>query len=502
MTDSASRIKTATVVGGGLGGLFTGALLARNGLHVTVLEKNATIGGGLQCFRRGDKVFETGMHVMGGMRPGGSIDRICRYLGICEQLDIVDVDDECMDTVTYASDGACYRLPSGREAFTEALAGYFPAERDGIRRYVDELYALADEVDLFNLRPSAPTMTVHSSRFTMAADRLIAEYLRDPKLRDLAAYINPLYGGVAGHTPAYIHALISVLYIGGASRLAGGSSQMADALADVIRRHGGLVLTSAAVTRIECQERHIQYVECHDGRRFSADRYISAVHPCHLLDLLPGDAFVKSYRERLTAIADSISAFCLFIDLKPGRVPYINHTCYWQEDYGMIWDHHDYGRAGWPRGFMYMTPPDPQQGPWASRMLVNCLMTFDSVERWSGTRTGRRGDEYLAWKQNITGRILSRLEAALPGIRDSIAAVYSASPLTIRDYYNTRRGAIFGYAKDCENLMLSQIPVVTKIDNLLLTGQNINLHGICGVPLTAINTAEAILGLNAIVNEL
>lgn len=151
---------------------------------------------------------------------------------------------------------------------------------------------------------------------------------------------------------------------------------------------------------------------------------------------------------------------------------------------------------------MYMTPPDPHQGTWASRMLVNCLMTFDTVERWSGTRTGRRGDEYLAWKQNITERILSRLEEALPGIRDSIAAVYSASPLTIRDYYNTRRGSIFGYAKDCENLMLSQIPVVTKIDNLLLTGQNINLHGICGVPLTAINTAEAILGLNAIVNEL
>jgi hypothetical protein len=46
------------------------------------------------------------------------------------------------------------------------------------------------------------------------------------------------------------------------------------------------------------------------------------------------------------------------------------------------------------------------------------------------------------------------------------------------------------------------VPVVTKIKNLLLTGQNNNLHGFCGVPLTAINTCEAILGVNHIVNRL
>ena len=83
-----------------------------------------------------------------------------------------------------------------------------------------------------------------------------------------------------------------------------------------------------------------------------------------------------------------------------------------------------------------------------------------------------------------------------------IANVYAASPLTIRDYYHTKEGAIFGYRKDCENLIFSQLPVYTKVKNLLLTGQNINLHGICGVPLTAINTSEAILGTNTIVNQI
>lgn len=42
----------AVIIGGGLGGLFTGAFLSKEGVEVTVLEKNNVIGGGLQCFKR------------------------------------------------------------------------------------------------------------------------------------------------------------------------------------------------------------------------------------------------------------------------------------------------------------------------------------------------------------------------------------------------------------------------------------------------------------------
>ena len=42
----------------------------------------------------------------------------------------------------------------------------------------------------------------------------------------------------------------------------------------------------------------------------------------------------------------------------------------------------------------------------------------------------------------------------------------------------------------------------TKLKNLLLSGQNINLHGVCGVALTAVNTVEALLGSNVIVNKI
>lgn len=488
------------IIGAGIGGLFTGAFLAKNGIKVTVLEKNSVIGGGLQCFSRHGVDFETGMHVMGGFREGGSLHKICKYLGILNSLRLEDVDDACMDTVTYLSDGITYRIPSGRENFVNGLAGYFPEERENLNAYVDELYRLSEEVDLFYLRPSSPVMTVHSEHFTWAADRLIAHYIDNPKLRDVLAYLNPLYGGVAGHTPAYIHALINVLYINGATRFAGGSQQLADALAGIIRDNGGEVLTRKAVTTINVVDQNITQVTCGDGTIYTADRYISSVHPCHLLDIIDEKAFPKSYRNRLRDIPNSYSAFSLFIELKPESFPYINHTCYHQEDYGDVWTHAEYDETVWPRGFMYMTPPDIDQGPYARRMLINCIMGFEPVERWKDTTVGHRTEEYDRWKALQIEKILDRMELLHPGFRDKVEHVYAASPLTIRDYYNTKDGSIFGYRKDCENLILSQLPIYTKVKNLLLTGQNINLHGICGVPLTAIITAEAVLGPDTIIN--
>lgn len=494
--------ESVIIIGGGIGGLFTGAFLARNGLKVTVLEKNSIIGGGLQCFARRGKTFETGMHIMGGFEPGGSIYKICRYLGILDKLDIHHIDSRCMDEIRFNSTGEVFRIASGREDFTASLASYFPDEAENIRAYVDCLYAIADEVPLFHLRPSDGSLAPHSELFTMPADRLIARFISDHRLRELLAYLNPLYGGVEGHTPAYIHALINVLYINGASRFAGGSQQLADALAATIRDNGGAVLASKEVCRIEVKEKMVTEVATSDGCVYKADRYISAVHPVEMLRLVSEGAFLRGFIKRLNEIPNSYSAFSLFIDLKPGVFPYIDHTCYFMEDYGTMWAQAEQSADTFPQGFMYMTPPDREQGKYASRLLVHCIMGFGEVRRWENTTQGRRGTEYEAWKQERIERVTAKLNLLFPGFDNMAAHIYAASPLTVRDYYHTKEGALFGYRKDSDNPVLTQIPVYTKVRNLLLTGQNINLHGICGVPLTAINTAEAILGTNTLVNQI
>lgn len=135
-------------------------------------------------------------------------------------------------------------------------------------------------------------------------------------------------------------------------------------------------------------------------------------------------------------------------------------------------------------------------------MILTTPMSFEAVRRWEATRTGHRGADYERWKEQQAARILDRMERIYPGFRSKIESIHTSSPLTIRDFYGVKEGSMYGYSKDARQIALSQVPIFTKIRNLLLTGQNINLHGICGVPLTAVNTAEALLGPNQLIHAI
>ena len=495
--------QTVVIIGGGLGGLFTGALLTKEGYAVTLIEKNAVIGGGLQTFSRGGITFETGMHILGGLRPGGSVYKICRYLGIYDQLQMCELDHDCMDSIRYLADGREFRIPEGREAFADYFIREFPHEEQGIRAYVETLYRMTDEVDFFHLREGRPDLFAHSDQFLWAASDLIAAYIKDPRLRDILAYMNPMYGGVLGHTPAYIHALINVLYIEGPNRFIGGSQQMADLLAGVITAGGGRIVRNELVTQVQVNEERIATaVVTSAGHSYSGDYYISAIHPSRLVEMMAPHAFPKSYRTRVASIPNTYSAFSVYIKFKPDAFPYINHTCYCQDDYGQVWTHGLYDADNWPRGFMYMTSADPDQGPYAAKMIVNCLMPFSVVAQWADTKVGHRGKDYEAWKKHHAELVIDKLEKLYPDFRQTIDQYWTSSPLTIRDFYNQPEGALYGVRKDCKDIMLSQLPIWTKVKNLLLTGQNINLHGICGVPLTAVNTVEALVGQNKLIEKI
>ena len=206
--------KSVIIIGGGLGGLFTGAILAKEGLRVTVIEKNAIIGGGLQSFKRFGELFDTGMHIIGGMQKDGSIRRICEYLGIWDKVRVKDTDPDHSDCVFFAEDGKTYQIAKGRTHFIDTLAKDFPDQKENLAAYVDALYRITDEVDLFYLRLSSDYMQVHSEDFRMSADAFIAKYITDAHLRAVLAYLNPLYGGREGVTspsPAWVSSVPSAI---------------------------------------------------------------------------------------------------------------------------------------------------------------------------------------------------------------------------------------------------------------------------------------------------
>ena len=491
--------ESCVIIGGGIGGLFTGAFLSKNGIKVTVLEKNGTIGGGLQCFKRGGKTFETGMHLVGGMIEG-NLKKICDYLEINHLLKIHHLSEENRDEVWINKTRDKYILPSGKERFIEKLSNYFPAEKSGIKKYVKALYSLVEEVPLFNLKEE--TCRKHSEQFFWPVDRFIEHYIMDEKLRYLLAYLNPLYAGIKKHTPAYIHALINVLYINGTSRFIGGGQQLADALKGVIEENGGTVHIYREVTKINTDGKSITGVETKFGYTFSGDYYVAAIHPHELLHLLPSGSLGKIYEKRLMEIPSTLSAFSLYIKFKPDTFEKIDQTCFYLEDYKDIWERSKDTKKDWPHNFLYMTSPVTENKKFAETMVVLCLMDWEEVKNWENSIVGQREDSYYKWKQQCVKKILKKLDRCYPEIKKKIKATYSASPLTIRDYYYTKEGSLYGYSKDVDDLYLSQLSVNTRLSNFFLTGQNVILHGICGVPLTAIITAEAILGEGKILKQI
>ena len=495
--------KSAIIIGGGLGGLFTGAILSKENIKVTVIEKNVTVGGGLQSFTRFGEVYDTGMHVIGGMQKGGNIRKICDYLGIMDRVHLSHVDSNEIDTLYFAEDKTSYRIVQGRDNFVNCLAGYFPDSKEELTKYVDALYNNVEQINLFYLRPeNRDYIVTYTEDFMISANALIDKYISNKKLRSVLAYMNPLYGGCKDITPAYIHSLISVLYINGPSRFAGGSHLFANVLRDYIIEHGGEVIVGDGVERVYSQEKSITEVKTRKGKVLKADYYICAIHPCTFLKLLDDPTMLpKSYRDRLNEIPNTYSAFTLNLKLKPNSFKYMNHTAYYMSAYNEIWSF-DRNDKEWPLGFLYMTPPELEQGEYSNKIIITAPMVWDKVKQWEDTTVGRRGVEYEEWKKDCAERLLDKMEEIYPNFRNCIEAMNTASPLTIRDYYGVKEGAMCGYLKDCNNMTLSRVPVVTKSKNLFLTGQNCGGHGFCGVPLTAISTCEAILGRNYILNKI
>ena len=493
--------QSVIIIGGGIGGLFCGAILSKEGYDVTIFEQHYKIGGGLHHFTREGVEFETGMHVIGTFQHGGVLNKICSYLGVMDKFSILPSNDDYFELFQIGSDKKTYRYAKGAERFIETLVNEFPEERENIKRYVQAMYEIVKESKMFNLETSDFTVQ-YLPRFMMSVGDFINSFTENERLRAVLALANPLYGGEQYKTPAYIHVIISVLYIEGAARFVGGSQQLADALTDLVCQSGGGVYASNGVKHIEIKDKEIEYIVTADGEKHQADWYISAIHPSSLFKLMDTSKIKRSYWQRIDSIPNSYSSYTLYIIFKTNSFPYLNYTGYYIDDYSQVWKHDEYSPDDFPNGMMYLTPPVTMNDKYAQKMIVNCIMNFDVVKKWTNTTVGKRGDEYAAFKKHCEEQILNKLEKVFPDIRANIKSVYSASPLTIRDFYNQKEGALYGVKKDCNNIMLSHIPVRTKLKNLLLTGQNINLHGIVGTPLTAIYTCAELVGLEYLLNEI
>lgn len=230
--------KRCVIIGSGLGGLSCGVILARNGYDVTVLEQDARIGGCLQCFRRGDAKFETGMHFIGSCDEGQVLRRLLRYLEVFDDLRLSRLDPLGYEVISLG--GEHFRLAQGREAFIEELAARFPAERGRLNDYFDLIGRIARASSLHALQSGTSDLGVLAEYQMRSIDSVLDALIRDPLLRDVLVGNLPLYAAEKGRTPFATHAFITDFYNRGAFRIVGGSDAVAESLArSLVRRAAG-----------------------------------------------------------------------------------------------------------------------------------------------------------------------------------------------------------------------------------------------------------------------
>jgi all-trans-retinol 13,14-reductase len=131
--------------------------------------------------------------------------------------------------------------------------------------------------------------------------------------------------------------------------------------------------------------------------------------------------------------------------------------------------------------------------------MIMTYMRFDEMKPWEKTFNTvssefTRGSDYEAFKERKTNQLLLLVEEKFPEIRQAIQSWYASTPLSYRDYLGTDDGSMYGIVKDYKNPVKTIIPARTKIPNLFLTGQNLNLHGILGTTISSLVTCADILG--------
>jgi all-trans-retinol 13,14-reductase len=97
---------------------------------------------------------------------------------------------------------------------------------------------------------------------------------------------------------------------------------------------------------------------------------------------------------------------------------------------------------------------------------------------------------------------LNCIEKKFNGLKNSIQTYYVATPLTYRDYLGNDDGALYGIAKNYQEPLTTILSAKTKISNLYLTGQNLNLHGILGAAISGLITCFELLGNDNIIKKI
>jgi phytoene desaturase len=505
------------VVGAGLGGLATAAILARCGARVLVLEQHFVAGGNATVFQRPGYEFDIGLHYIGSCEEGGALPAVLAEAGV-EDLEFLQLDPDGYDTIRFP-DGYEFRYPRGLDRFQHRLLAEFPAEARGIRRYGKLLRGvqLLARIDghLLRLLAALPRATLALRHRSSTLAEFLDTCTTNPRLRAVLAGPHLDHGLAPSRVSVLLHAGLVTHYMhGGAYYPKGGGQVIADRLVETIERNGGTILLRATVQRILVEGGRVHGVVLRDG----ALRQRSAFAPVVVsnadlkrtfLELLPPEALRDETRARTRDLEMSPGLGVVYIGAE-SRVLLradLRNTNYWLfpgDD--LEREYREVGAGRFPEApttcisiASFKEPGTPRLAPPGIVNLQLMAVVPSQPEAWgvseaqAADHSYRREPAYLAAKQQLAERLLRCAEAVLPGLRSAVVFQEVATPLTHVRYTRSSNGTGYGIACTPQQFLFGRPAAATEIEGLVLAGASTrSAHGIMGVLSSARQAALAV----------
>lgn len=505
----------ALVIGSGIGGLTTAALLADIGWKVAVLEQHYTAGGYTHSYARNGYEWDVGVHYIGDMGAATTARRLMDHLSQGQ------LQWAAMDAVydRFFLGDQTFEAVAGKAEFRDNLVRHFPDQVAAIDRYLELLAEVSRGMRGFALsRLLSPgqlklVQPVLRRLLPDSFHRTTRDVLEE--LTGNATLIAVLTGqwGDLGLPPArssfIIHALIARHYLHGGFYPVGGSWRIAETIIPRIQASGGEVFTYARVQQILVENGKACGVLMADGERILAPCVISSAGVMNTFQrLLPPDAVTRSgYDRLLRQVTPSMAHVGLYIGLKETAealgLPRSNFWIYPSADYEGDLQRFEQDPSA-PLPVVYVSFPSAKDPDYANRhpgtatIEVVAPAPFAWFERWDGSTWGQRGEDYEAFKQALGERILEVMLEKLPQLRGRIDYWEISTPLSSQHFNAYARGELYGIDHTPERFAQHWLTPRTRIPGLWLTGQDIMSCGVVGAMMGGVLTAQAVGGLKVL----
>ncbi|MCK4723540.1 MAG: NAD(P)/FAD-dependent oxidoreductase, partial [Dehalococcoidia bacterium] len=316
------------VIGGGLGGLSSAAIFARQGFPVTLVEQHDRPGGYATSFdREGRKfTFDVSLHATSGVKRD-PMRSVFEEAGILNKVEMVDLPELCR---IITPDHDLIWPQRNPDAIINQLCQIFPDQAGGIRGFFAEILGILDEaMKPFDRESWWDKMIFPITHKRMWAIRnetladVLDKYAQDKKVRSILSVFWGYYGLPPSKLSGFLYAIATASFMRfGGYYVKRRSQDLSYALMEAIEEAGGKVLLETEAVGITVKDEAVSGVKLNDGRTIKAKAVISNASVPATIRMLPQEMVsahasekARKYLDKLNTYRPSLSTFIVWLGL-------------------------------------------------------------------------------------------------------------------------------------------------------------------------------------------